>query len=161
EGKRVVVFLGVLTRYQGVDDLLAAWPAVVRSAPDAHLLLMGYPNEERYRRVVAARGLEPSVTVTGRIDYHDAPRHLALGDVAVSPKRSPTEANGKLLNYMACGLSTVAYDGPVARDILGEAGVLVPLGDVGALATAVSALVSDAGERKRRGEALRERAVAE
>jgi glycosyltransferase involved in cell wall biosynthesis len=161
DGKRVVVYLGVLTPYQGVDDLLAAWPAVVRAVPDAHLLLMGYPNEDRYRREAARQGIEGSVTVTGGIAYHEAPRYLALGEVAVSPKRSTTEANGKLLNYMACGLPTIAYDGPVAREILGETGVLVPLGDVSALADACGGLLQDAGERKLRGQAARERAVAE
>jgi glycosyltransferase involved in cell wall biosynthesis len=160
-GKRVVVYLGVLTPYQGVDDLLAAWPLIVRAVPEAHLLLMGYPNDERYRRAVERRSLERSVTVTGRIPYADAPRYLNLGDVAVSPKRSTSEANGKLLNYMACGLPTVAYDGPVAREVLGEAGVLAPLGNTTALAAACASLLADAGERKRRGEALRERAVAE
>ena len=160
-GKRVVVFLGVLTPYQGVDDLLAAWPLVVRAVPDAHLLLMGYPNEDRYRAEVRRQGLDRSVTLTGRIPYGEAGRHLGLGDVAVSPKRSTSEANGKLLNYMACGLPTVAYDGPVARENLGDAGVFVPLGDRTALATALVGLLADAGERKRRGEALRERAVAE
>ena len=160
-GKRIVVYLGLLTAYQGVDDLLAAWPAVVAALPDAHLLLMGYPNEDRYRARVAAAGLGASVTVTGRIDYAQAPRYLALGEVAISPKRSATEANGKLLNYMACGLPTVAYDGPVARENLGDAGVFVPLGDRTALATALVGLLADAGERKRRGEALRERAVAQ
>jgi glycosyltransferase involved in cell wall biosynthesis len=161
EGKRVVVFLGVLTRYQGVDDLLAAWPALASQLPDAHLLLMGYPNDVRYRAAVARAGLQGSVTVTGRIDYQEAPRHLVLGDVAVSPKRSATEANGKLLNYMAAGLPTVAYDGPVAREALGPAGVLVPLGDTVGLAAALGELLEDAAQRKLRGEALRERAVAE
>jgi glycosyltransferase involved in cell wall biosynthesis len=160
EGKRVVVFLGVLTAYQGVDDLLAAWPAVVAAAPDAHLLLMGYPDEERYRRLVARRELGESVTLTGRIDYREAPRHLALGDVGVSPKRSGTEANGKLLDYMATGLPTVAYDGPVSREILGDAGVFVPRGDTVALGSALADLLADAGERKVRGQALRERAVS-
>jgi glycosyltransferase involved in cell wall biosynthesis len=160
-GKRVVVFLGVLTPYQGVDDLLAAWPAVVGAVPDAHLLLMGYPDEERYRARVESAGLGRTVTVTGRIDYREAPRYLALGDVAVSAKRSATEANGKLLNYMATGLATLAYDGPVSREILGDAGVLVPLGDVAALGAACVDLLGDAGERKWRGQALRERAVAE
>jgi glycosyltransferase involved in cell wall biosynthesis len=158
-GQRVVVFLGVLTAYQGVDDLLAAWPAVVRAVPDAHLLLMGYPNDDHYRARVAAAGLGRTVTVTGRIDYREAPRYLALGDVAVSAKRSATEANGKLLNYMATGLPTVAYDGPVSREILGDAGVLVPHGDTAALGAACARLLSDAGERKWRGQALRERAV--
>ena len=155
-----MVFLGVLTPYQGVDDLLAAWPAVVAAVPDAHLLLMGYPNVARYRNVVAGAGLDGSVTVTGGIDYREAPRYLALGDVAVTPKRSTTEGNGKLLNYMAAGLPTIAYDTPIAREVLGEAGVLVPLGDTAALATACVTLLEDAGERKWRGQALRERAVA-
>ena len=161
EGRRVVVFLGVLTQYQGVDDLLAAWPAVAAAAPDAHLLLMGYPNEARYRDAVARAGLEASVTLTGRIDYREAPRYLALGDVAVSPKRSATEANGKLLNYMATGLPTIAYDGPISREILGEAGIFVPLGDTTALTAACVALLGDGGERKWRGQALRERAVGD
>ena len=160
-GKRVVVFLGVLTPYQGVDDLLAAWPAVAGAVPDAHLLLMGYPNEDHYRARVASAGLGDTVTVTGRIDYREAPRYLALGDVAVSPKRSATEANGKLLTYMATGLPTIAYDGPVSREILGDAATLVPLGDTAALAAACVELLGDAGERKRQGQALRERAVAE
>src|SRR5262249_18032764 len=97
---------------------------------------------------------------TGRIDYRAAPRYLALGDVAVSPKRSKTEANGKLLNYMACGLPTIACDGPVAREILGDDGIFVPIGDAAALATACITLLEDAGERKWRGEALRARVVA-
>jgi glycosyltransferase involved in cell wall biosynthesis len=110
---------------------------------------------------VAAAGLTDSVTVTGRIDYALAPRYLGLATVAVSPKRSATEANGKLLNYMATGLPTVAYDGPVAREILGDAGTLVPRGDVSALARALASLLDDPAECRRRGAALRERAVTE
>ena len=50
------------------------------------------------------------------------PLHLGLADVAVSAKRSASEANGKLLNYMAMGLPTVAYETPVSRELLGERG---------------------------------------
>jgi glycosyltransferase involved in cell wall biosynthesis len=159
-GKRVVVYLGVLTHYQGVDDLLAAWPAVTATVPDAHLLLMGYPNVERYRTRVAAFGLAGSVTLTGRIDYREAPHYLTLGDVAVSAKHVSTEANGKLLNYMAMGLPVVAYDGPVSRELLGEHGVFVPMRDVPALGAALARLLRDPQEQKVRGQALRERVVA-
>ena len=159
-GKRVVVYLGVLTEYQGVDDLLAAWPAVVAAVPDAHLLLMGHPNVDRYRARAAALAPPGSVTLTGRIDYAETPRYLALGEVAVSAKHVSTEANGKLLNYMAMGLPTVAYDGPVSREILGEAGVFAPIGTFGRSAAAFAGLLRDPHEQKLRGQALRERAVA-
>jgi glycosyltransferase involved in cell wall biosynthesis len=158
-GKRVVVYLGVLTEYQGVDDLLAAWPAVVAAVPDAHLLLMGYPNVEHYRARAATLTPLGSVTVTGRIDYAETPRYLALGEVAVSPKHVSTEANGKLLNYMAMGLPAVAYDGPVSRELLGEAGVFAPMRDVPALGAAIAGLLRNPHEQKLRGQALRERAV--
>ena len=48
-GKRVVLYLGVLTEYQGIDDLLLAWPQVMAAVPDAHLLIVGHPNVEHYR----------------------------------------------------------------------------------------------------------------
>jgi glycosyltransferase involved in cell wall biosynthesis len=159
-GKRVVVYLGVLTEYQGVDDLLAAWPTVVAAVPEAHLLLMGHPNVERYRALAAELTPPGSVTVTGRIDYGETPRYLALGEIGVSAKHVSTEANGKLLNYMAMGLPAVAYDGPVSRELLGEAGVFAPMRDVPALAAALAGLLRDPHEQKLRGHALRERVVA-
>jgi len=157
EGRRVVVYLGVLTAYQGVDLLLDAVPEVVRAVPDAHFLIMGYPNEDAYRAQVAARGLSAHVTLPGRIPYAEAPDYLTLGCVAVSPKQSLTEANGKLLNYMACGLPTVASDTRVNRDLLGEAGVYVPVGDASALATGLAALLRDPDRRSAAGAALRAR----
>ena len=159
-GKRVVVFLGVLTEYQGVDDLLGAWTRVMAAVPDAHLLLMGHPNVERYRARAAELTPPGSVTLTGRIAYGETPRYLALGEVAVSPKHVSTEANGKLLNYMAMGLPSVAYDGPVSRELLGEAGVYAPMRDISALASALIGLLRDPHEQKLRGQALRERVVA-
>lgn len=159
ERKQVIVFLGVLTEYQGVDLLLDAAPSVIRRRPDAHFLVMGYPNVDRYRRLVRARGLDGAVTLTGRVPYEEAPRWLNLGHVAVSPKRSLTEANGKLLNYMACGRPVVASDTPVNRELLGDAGVYVPVGDAEALAARLIDTFSDPEAARARGLSLRRRAV--
>ncbi len=161
EHRRVVVFLGVLTDYQGVDLLLEAVPAVVRRRPDAHFLVMGYPNEQHYRQLARSRGIEAAVTFTGRVPYEQAPRWLNLGDVAVSPKRSLTEANGKLLNYMACGLPVVATDTPVNRELLGDAGVFTTVGDAAALAGRLGDMLSNPEDARVRGVALRIRAEEE
>lgn len=159
--KRIIVFLGVLTEYQGVDLLLDAVPAVIHQRPDAHFLVMGFPNEAHYRHLAAARGIERAVTFTGRVLYEQAPRWINLGEIAVSPKRSLTEANGKLLNYMACGRPVVASDTPVNREMLGEAGVYVAVGDAAALAARLVEMLVDPGESRARGAALRVRAEEE
>lgn len=162
EGKRVVVYLGGLTEFQGVDDLLAAWPKVVAAVPGAFLLLMGYPNEETYRARTHELRIADSVLVTGKIPYDQAPRYLTLGEIAVSPKRSATEANGKIYNYMACGLPTVAFDTVVNHDILGDLGVYVKeIGDVTGLAQSMVTLLQDEKGIKRIGSLVREKAVAD
>ena len=63
--------------------------------------------------------------------------------MAVSPKLSVNEANGKLFNYMACGLPTVAFDTPVNREILGDTGVYAKYGDAADLAEKISGLFAD------------------
>jgi glycosyltransferase involved in cell wall biosynthesis len=95
---------------------------------------MGFPGVQHYRQQAKLLGIDHAITFTGRVSYHEIPRYLALGDVAVAPKLSLTEGLGKLLNYMAVALPTVAFDTPVAREYLGSDGHLAVRGDVVSLA---------------------------
>ena len=160
-GIKVVGFLGVLTDYQGVTVFLEAIPYIIETMKEVHFLIMGYPNVEHYIGKAKAIGIEAYVTFTGRIPYEDAPRYLAICDVAVSPKLLSTEANGKLLNYMAMGLPIVASDTPVNREILGELGVYANVGDPVSLAMALLKVLSDDVYAKDLGTRLREKAMSE
>lgn len=157
--RKVVVYLGLLAAYQGIGHLLRAAVQVVRRYPDVHFLIMGYPGHEDYRAHAAALGLGEHVTFTGRVPYEQAPLYLALGDVAVAPKVSETEGNGKLLNYMAMGLPTVVFDTPVNREILGDLGVYARLGDVDELADQLVAVLRDDAGAAWLGQMLRRQAV--
>ncbi len=122
-GKQLIVYLGLLAEYQGTGLLLEAIQHLKGERDDFHLLLMGYPGVEHYRAIAADLGVSDVVTFTGRIPYQEAPRYLALGDLAVAPKTSATEGSGKILNYMSMALPTAAFDTPVSREYLGEWGV--------------------------------------
>jgi len=161
EGRRIVVFVGLLNRYQGVDLLLEAIPAVVRAVPDSHFLIMGFPNVEHYRGRAQSLGVEGHVTFTGRIDYGQLPQYLALGEVAVAPKIAVTEADGKIYNYMAMGLPVVAFERAVSRQILGHLGVYAALGDTSQLAERLVELLIDKARAGKVGAALRQKAVNE
>jgi len=156
----IVVYLGLLAEYQGITHLLRAAQALIEKGVEAHFLIMGFPGEDRYREVATRLGLNEHVTFTGAVDYEKAPSYLALGDVAVSPKLSETEGNGKLLNYIAMGLPTVAFDTAVSREILGDLGIYAPRGDWTALATEIGGLLRDPEAAQQLGRALRSQAVA-
>jgi glycosyltransferase involved in cell wall biosynthesis len=158
-GCKVVVYLGLLAEYQGIDLLLQAAVHLLEARFDVHFLIMGFPNVELYQEMAEQLGLAEHVTFTGRIPYKEAPSYLALGDVAVAPKISATEGSGKLLNYMAMGLPVVAFDTPVSREYLGERGVYVPPGDTLALAKALETLLDNPRRGMALGQQLRERAT--
>jgi glycosyltransferase involved in cell wall biosynthesis len=157
--ERVVVFIGVLTEYQGIDLLIKSIPQVVKECPKAKFLIIGYPDEEHYRAQARALGVEEFTLFTGKIPYADAPRYLSLAQVAVSPKISTTEANLKLFTYMAMGLPTVVFDNPVNREILGDLGSYARFGDVADLARVLTGLLNDEEEARQLGAACRQKAI--
>ena len=156
----IVVFLGAMSEQQGVDLLLEAIVRMKDKGTAAHFLLMGYP-DETYRAKASTLGIGEHVTFTGKIDYSQAAQYLNLGTIAVSAKISTTEANGKLFNYMGCGLATVVFDTPVNREILGEAGVYAQFGSSRDLADKMACLLADPLLCLELGENLRAKAVAE
>ncbi len=154
----VVVYLGLLADYQGVGHLLAAAARILKNGIDAHFVILGYPGADRYIQRAREMGIASRVEFPGRINYENIAQWLAVGDVAVAPKLSQTEGNGKILNYMASGRPVVAFDNPVSRDYLGEDGVYAPAGDVNALARGIKALLADRAAAKALGKKLRARA---
>lgn len=157
-GAKVVVYLGLLADYQGSGHLLRAAARICAQRDDVHFLLMGFPGQRRFQEYATELGIAHRTTFTGGIPYEEAPFHIALGDVAVSPKLSETEGNGKLLNYMAVGLPTVTFATPVSKEILGPLGRYAAVGDEAALAVELTAALDDP-ERPRVARALRQRAV--
>ncbi|WP_447007507.1 glycosyltransferase [Saccharothrix isguenensis] len=144
------VCVGRLAPLKGQDRLLAAWPAVRAKVSDARLVLVGDgPMGERWR---AACGDE-SVRWWGHDD--EVADFYAAADVVVLPSRAEGMALVPL-EAMACGRSVVAFDVSGVRQSVGEAGAVLPDGDVEALAEAVAerladpALADGEGERGRR-----------
>ena len=159
EGATVIVYLGKLAEYQGTGHLLRAARIVCAERDDVHFVVGGYPFVDEYRAEAQALGIGERCLFTGRVDYQrEAPGLLAMADIALSPKMSETEGAGKILNYMACGLPTVAFDGEVSREFLGPLGVYAPRADVEGLARGILELVVSPGRRAELGPALRQRA---
>jgi glycosyltransferase involved in cell wall biosynthesis len=120
---------------------------------------MGFPGVEQYQRQAEQLGLSDRVSFPGRIPYPEAHRYLALGDIAVAPKMSLTEGNGKIYNYMAMGLPVVAFDAEPNREILGDLGVYARQGDETDFAAKVIDLLLDPERGRELGAKLREHAV--
>lgn len=154
-----VAFLGLLAHHQGIQCLIDAAAILKSEGRRVRWLVMGYPGVDMWQQRAQAAGVLPDVIFTGRVPYADAPRMLALGDIAIAPKLSLTEGSGKILNYMALAMPTVAFDTPAQREILGALGVYAPTGDSAALARRVAELIDQPQRRRAIGEQSRRVAV--
>lgn len=149
----VVMYLGLLAEYQGTSLLIDAARSLLAKRPDIYFVIAGYPGADYYASRAVDLPVAGHVLFPGRIPYEDAPAFLAIGDVAVAPKQSLTESNGKLFNYMAMQLPVVAIDTPANRAIVGNLGHLVKP-DAVALAAAIECALDDPPEA---GRGLRQR----
>lgn len=157
QDKQLLVYAGLLTEYQGVGLLLEALQLLSVRRQDFHLLLMGFPAVAHYQQKAAQLGLAGMVTFTGKMPYEQLAAHLALGDIAIAPKLSASEGNGKILNYISMALPTVAFKTPVSLEYLGQLGLYAQEYTAPALAQAIDQALTMSPEQKRlQGQTLRQ-----
>lgn len=146
-----IVFVGRLRRYKGVDWIMRALPAVLRSVPTARLLVIGDgPFEAPLRRSAGALGVAHAVDFLGFLPGTEKVRHMQKAWVVVQP--SPKEGWGlTVVEAGACGTAVVAADSPGLRDSVrrDETGLLVRYGDDRSLAEALVRVLKDQALRER------------
>ena len=155
----VIGFAGSLKPWHGVDVLLRAF-AEVSGRP--RLLIVGDgPMRADLEVLAASLDLGSRVRFSGAVPHAQMPAVLARMDIGVAPYAAKTNfyfSPLKVAEYLAAGLPVVASNQGDLREIVGDAGVLVPPDDVGELATALARLSRDAGLRQRLSAAARVRA---
>ena len=144
----VIAFIGSFYPYEGIDDLIAAMPALVDAHPDAKLLLVGGGQEEAALKAqAAASSASGSIVFTGRVPHGKVPRYYALADIMAYPRKASrlTELVTPLkpLEAMAQDKLVAASDIGGHRELMtdGETGVLFAPDDPAALAASLAALI--------------------
>jgi glycosyltransferase involved in cell wall biosynthesis len=156
QDRRIAVCVGRISQQKGQDLLVSAWPSVRERVADALLVLVGSGPDEAALRAAAGPGVE----LVGEQRLPQA--WLAAADVAVLPSRYEGMALG-VLEALATGRSVVATDAAGMREAIGEeeedaGGVVVPVGDVAAIARAVAHRLLDEVLREAEGRRARRRA---
>lgn len=150
-----VGIVGELSEVKGQEDFLRAAAVVAgkfNEAEGVEFVIVGEDssrageNHARIGRLVTELGLTGRVLLLGRVE--EVADVLASLDVLVSASR--TEAFGMtMVEAAACGVPVVATATGGAREIVsdGLTGLIAPIGDVRALASAVVSLLEDEPRR--------------
>ena len=157
----VVGFIGTFGPWHGAETLAHAFVKLRASHSDlksrVRLLLIGDgATLAEVRRILSAGGAGGASVFTGLVPQGDGPNYLAACDVLVSPHVSNPDGTPffgsptKLFEYMATGKGIVASRLDQIGEILedGKTALLVPPGDVDALANGMARLAADRALRE-------------
>ncbi len=147
------LYLGRLKRYKGIHLILRALARVRQSGVECRLIVAGRGEYlESLRRLAARLEIEQLVDFVGYVSEAQkrALMRSAWANVFTSPKEGWGITN---LEAGGCGTPTIASDSPGLRESVRHdvTGLLVPHGDVRALARAMEALARDPERVERLG----------
>ena len=163
----VILFVGFFSHDKQPRVVFDAWMRLLNDhAIDATVCFVGATKSDYHevdaaiadgmRRDAAARSRSSRLVFTGTV--HDVERHFQLADVFVLPSRREGLPVA-LMEAMACALPCVASHLPGATDTLidhGVSGLLVPVGDVPAFASAITDMLTDSRRAAAMGAAARQ-----
>jgi glycosyltransferase involved in cell wall biosynthesis len=156
---RRFLYLGRLSRQCPRDfaTLMTAFEQLLGDVPECELRLVGGGEREGELRDLL-QTLPRAQARTGIVGFSEPGSWLSWADVLVQPSTTEGMSN-TLLEAMGFGVACIANDIPPNREVLddGAAGLLVPVGDRGALASAMARLAASPEERTRLGRLGRER----
>lgn len=143
--------------------LLNAFAKVRQSIPGAMLDIAGedpFGRRQELERLAASLGIGEATHFLGAVPHRDMAGRYRLSDLLVLNSRH--ESQGMVvLEAAACGVPTAGTDVGVVRDLAPRSAVAVPVGDAGALAASIIALLEDPVRLRAMGRSARLRVERE
>ncbi len=153
--EKVVLFVGYLAPWQGVEYLLRAAPLIIKENSKIKFVIVGNGAlRVKLESLSKELGIGQNVLFTGAIHYDKVPLYLNISDVCIVLKRKMRSGYSplKLYEYMACGKPVIATN-TEGFEILEQynAGILVNPEDSEELSNAIVELLQNKQLREQMG----------
>ena len=150
ENKFIIAYTGTLQVWYAIDDLISAFPSVIKEIPNAYLLIIGEGQaREKLETLVNQREIADRVKFMGYVNHSKIPEIISIADVVVAPfKELGMTFFGsaiKVFEYLSAGKPIVATKiGQIAEVLKDQhTALLVTPGHIEELANAIIRLARD------------------
>jgi glycosyltransferase involved in cell wall biosynthesis len=145
-----LIFVGRLVEKKGVSVLLEAMAQVIKTVPDAELLIVGDgPLRNKLEQKAKELGLGDHVQFLGSVPHHQLPELYSSAGIAVVPSIIDSSGDQEglglvIVEAIGCGCAVIASNLEAIRDIVNkETGLLAKPADSLDLAENIKKLLID------------------
>ncbi|MEY4668092.1 MAG: hypothetical protein RL518_791 [Pseudomonadota bacterium] len=158
----VILYVGNLEFYQGIDLLVESFALVRHHSSQPHLVIVGGTPDsiERYQNKATNLGCEATVTFLGPRPVSQLKDYLAAADIVVSPRVKGNNTPMKIYSYLHSGKALLATDLATHRQVLDEEISVLAPAEASGFATGLRTLLDRPDLRKIIGENAQRRAEA-
>jgi glycosyltransferase involved in cell wall biosynthesis len=159
----LLMYVGNLEKYQGIDLLLEAMEAALGRRDDLALVLIGGSEKDLalYRARIKERNLDSKVFFCGPRPVRLLEFYLGQADILVSPRSRGSNTPMKIYSYLDSGIPVLATNLPTHTQVLDETISCLVEPVAADMARGILELAGDATRRRKIGELARQRVVQE
>ncbi len=146
----IVMYVGNLERYQGIDLLVEAFARALPRVPDARLVVIGGspPHIEAYRARCAELGIADEAHFVGPRPVDRLGHYLRQAEVLVSPRIQGTNTAMKVYSYLDSGRPVLATRLLTHTQVLDDEIAMLVSPEPGEMAQGMVRLLEDAELRR-------------
>lgn len=148
---KIVMYIGNLEPYQGIDLLLDSFRIVNQTDDDVSLIIIGGEQEHisDYQEKAKVLGISDAIHFLGKRSVGHLGRYMAQADILVSPRIHGDNTPMKVYSYMHSGTAVVATELPTHTQVMSREVAMLANPDKHAFASAIHALLHDSALRSR------------
>lgn len=153
-GKKIIMYIGNLQSYQGVDELIRSIPLIKDDSGFLFVVVGGDP-----LRIEELKVLADSLRVTNRLiftgnePFDRIPAFMNAATILVSPRNRGSNTPFKIYEYLKSGKPIVATDLPTHTQVLNKDIAILVKPAARDIAAGINSLLSDESLRLRIGQA--------
>ena len=147
--ERYIGFVGTIEPRKNLPHLIQAFDRIAGDYPDLHLVIAGQRGWglDSFESALASSRHTDRIVITGYLPEQAVPALLRQASVVAYP--SLAEGFGlPALEALACGAPLVSTTGSAVEEVVGGTAMLVPPGDVNALASALDRTIREPDQQR-------------
>ena len=142
---KMVMYIGNLEPYQGIDLLLDSFSIVIASGYATCLVIIGGNDEdiEYYKNLAKMMDLEESVYFLGKTPIQYIGAYMKQADILVSPRTQGVNTPLKIYSYLDSGVAVLATALPTHTQVMNNEIAMLALPERESFANAMMTLIGD------------------